>query len=110
MGVGRTHVGGGSRLAYVASFWPNRNSSLPNLLCVGLLAPTAQSIWPIERRYCYKDCFLFRILMADRRPARTRSAKIWRKGIGSPMPWRSTGISSHLHNLRHWDQAVESFW
>ena len=109
-GIGQNHVSGGWRLAYVSSCWPNQKLILPNVLCLGLLVPTAANICLMEQRYSSTDLFLMGVSLDARRPARTRLAKILRKGVGSPMPWRSAGISRHLQNLRHWHQVVESFW
>ena len=39
-----------------------------------------------------------------------RSENIWRKGIGSPVTWRSGEMCSQLQNLRHCHQALVSFW
>ena len=66
------------------------------VLYLGYLIPTAMNICPTERSYCSTLRFELGGLLAACTPERTRSAKIFRKGIGYLIPWIFVGMKNQV--------------
>ena len=107
---GHTWVGVGSFFVYVAILWPQNSYIWPILLCLVSWSPKVANIFPMEWRYLSIDIFLMDYPHAVSITERTRSVNIWRKDIGSPIPWRSGDMWIQLKNLNHCCQAVVSLW
>ena len=75
----------------------------------GSLVPTVANIFPKEQRYCSTLHFEIGSPLAACTLDHTHSAKLFRKGVGSLIPWRLVRMHNQVKKASQYFHTVLSF-